>query len=302
MKNNAESTVIPEVSGKSSAAIDPDILDKKKRRRRLTAVCILLVLFTYGLLVNESDLMGNSHTTALQYLEVYSAFLPLLIYIVPFGIFMKQIGPKYKMGNLELLIAVFCGAFISSALAGELNGQFDDWMKSLLGSAYSDAWLGSLEAGIAEELLKLVITALLLYVLNRTSLKHYLVIGMCVGMGFQIEEDISYITESGFKNVNEAFPTALDRISGALGSHWAYAAVTAAGLYLIVRACGKNHIRKGIGWILFVMADHFLYDTPLGEPALFNAILTAAVVLPVVIFLRSPEMLYGDSKKQLISI
>lgn len=299
MKNNAESTMIPAAGDHSGAAVTPDSLDKKRRRRRLTVTCILIVLFTCGLLINESDYMGRSHTTVFQYLEVYSAFLPLLIYIVPFGIFIKRMGTKYEMGNLELLTAVFCGAFIPAALAGEMNGGFDDLMKSLMGSAYSDAWLGSLEAGIVEELLKLVTTALLLYVLNRTSLKHYLVIGMCVGMGFQIEEDISYITESGFKNVNDAFPTALDRISGALGSHWAYAAVTAAGLYLIVRACGKNHIRKGIGWIVFVMADHFLYDTPLGEPALFNAILTAAVVLPVLIFLRSPEMTDDEAGREL---
>ncbi|MCH4014580.1 MAG: PrsW family glutamic-type intramembrane protease [Solobacterium sp.] len=171
-----------------------------------------------------------------------------------------------------------------------MNGGLDGLMKSMMGHSYSEAWLGSLKAGIAEELLKLGATALLLYVWNRKSFRQYLLTGMCVGMGFQIEEDISYITESGFKNVNDAFPTALDRISGALGSHWCYAAVTAAGLYLIVRASGKNHRRKGLGWILFVMADHFLYDSPIGEINLFNAILTAAIVLPVVIFFRNPEM------------
>ncbi|MCI6636797.1 MAG: PrsW family glutamic-type intramembrane protease [Lachnospiraceae bacterium] len=276
-------------NGYGNRTFNPD-LEKRQRRKRLAVTCILIVLFTCGLLINESDYMGRSHTTAIQYLEVYSAFLPLLIYIVPFLIFMKHIVIKYEMSGMELLTAAFCGAFIPAALAGEVNGGFDDLMKSLMGHAYSDAWLGSLEAGIAEELLKLVTTAMLLYVWKRKTLKEYLAIGMCVGMGFQIEEDISYITESGFKNVNDAFPTALDRISGALGSHWAYAAVTAAGLYLIVRACEKNHKRKGIGWIVFVMADHFLYDTPIGDVTLFNVILTVAVVLPVVIFFKNPEI------------
>jgi hypothetical protein len=73
---------------------------------------------------------------------------------------------------------------------------------------------------------------------------------------------------------------------------------TAAGLYLIVRARGRNHKRKGIGWILLVMTDHFLYDTPIGDALLFNAILTAAVVLPVILFFGSPEMAAGESQRK----
>lgn len=265
-------------------------MNKKKQRRQLIVTGVLILLAGLGIFINETDYMGSSHTKALQYLEVYSAFLPLLIYIVPFGIFVKQIGAKGEMSSRELLAAVFCGAFIPAAFAGEVNDSFDSLMKSMMGHSYSEAWMGSLEAGIAEELLKLGTTALLVYMWNRKTFRQYLLIGMCVGMGFQIEEDISYITESGFKNVNDAFPTALDRISGALGSHWCYAAVTAAGLYLIVRASGRNHRRKGIGWILLVVADHFLYDSPIGDINLFNAILTSAVVLPVIIFFRSPEV------------
>ena len=288
MKNNAKTAVHD--YNRTEVAANPEFSNKRKQRRRLIVTGVLILLAGLGIFIDESDFMGSSHTTVLQYLEVYSAFLPLLIYIVPFGIFVKQIGVKCEMNSWELLTAVFCGALIPSAFAGEVNGGLDDLMKSMMGHSYSEAWLGSLEAGIAEELLKLGATALLLYVWKRKSFRQYLLTGMCVGMGFQIEEDISYITESGFKNVNDAFPTALDRISGALGSHWCYAAVTAAGLYLIVRASGKNHRRKGLGWILLVMADHFLYDSPIGDINLFNAILTAAIVLPVVVFFRNPEM------------
>lgn len=291
MENDKNPIKYTAINDYSHPADTPDILNQKRQRKRLAVTCILILLFAAGLVINEADFMGESHTTALQYLEVYSAFLPLLIYIVPFGIIMKRIRIKYEMERSELLTAVFCGAFIPAAFAGELNGGFDDLMNSLMGSSYSDSWIGSAEAGVAEELLKLATTAILVYVLNRKSLKQYLMIGMCVGMGFQIEEDIAYITGAGFENVNDAFPTALDRISGALGSHWAYASVTAAGLYLIVWACSRNHSRKGIGrgigWILFVMADHFLYDTPLGDSLLINAVLTAAVVLPVMIFFKN---------------
>lgn len=266
------------------------LVNNNRQRNRLAVTCILIMLSAVGMAIDESDYLCKNNISVIHYLEVYSAFVLLLAYIVPFVILMKWICAKYKISGMELLTAVLCGAFVPAAFAGELNGGFDNLMRSLMGHSYSDAWIGSAEAGIVEELLKLGTTAMLLYVLNRKSLKHYLTIGMCVGIGFQIEEDISYITESGFSNVNDAFPTALDRITGALGSHWAYAAVTAAGLYLIVRACSRNHIRRGLGWIVLVMADHFLYDSPIGNAALFNAIITAAVVLPVIIFFKSSEM------------
>ena len=106
-------------------------------------------------------------------------------------------------------------------------------------------------------------------------------------MGFQIEEDFSYITDSGFKHVNAAFPAALDRIVGALGSHWAYTGVTVVGLYLIVSASSGRNKRKGLLWILLVMANHFLYDSPIGSVPLFSALLAAAVVLPVILLLKT---------------
>ena len=232
--------------------------------------------------------MGQDHTTVVQYLEVYSTFPLLLAYIVPFCLVMKYLCSKYEMHRLDLLIAGFCGAFIPAALAGNLNDAFADMMSHLMGHLYSDAWIGSAGTGILEELLKLGTTGLLLYVLGRRSLKDYLGIGMCVGIGFQIEEDLSYITESGFENTEKAFPTALDRVSASFGSHWAYAAVTAAGLYLIARGSGKHHRRKGYGLILLVMVDHFLYDTPLSNSLLINGLLTVAVVLPVLLFFQKP--------------
>lgn len=152
------------------------------------------------------------------------------------------------MNGFELLAAVACGAFIPAAFAGEINDGFSGLMRHLMGRAYSDAWLGSAETGVVEELLKLGTVALLVYLFSRKSRQDYLSIGMSVGMGFQIEEDFSYITESGFKHVSEAFPTALDRIVGALGSHWAYTGLTAVGLYLIVCSRGDHHVRQGVFW------------------------------------------------------
>lgn len=262
----------------------------KQYKNRIIAAGVLILLFTLGMAIDEGDYLAGKHTSAAVYLQVYTAFLLLLVYIVPFCILMKRLCKKYGRSGFELLIAVACGAFIPAAFAGEINDGFSGLMRHLMGRAYSDAWLGSAETGVVEELLKLGTVALLVYLFSRKSRKDYLSIGMSVGMGFQIEEDLAYITESGFKHVNSAFPTALDRIVGALGSHWAYTGLAAVGLYLIVRSRDDHHVRKGVFWIGCVIANHALYDTPIGNVNLFSALLTAAVVLPVLFFLQSPEM------------
>ena len=42
------------------------------------------------------------------------------------------------------------------------------------------------------------------------------------------------------------------------------------------------------------MADHFLYDTPIGEINLFSALLSVAILLPLVLIFKSPEMYSED--------
>ena len=53
--------------------------EERRRRRRLAAEVILILLFTFGIVINESDFLAQGHTTVVQYLEVYSAFLLLFV-------------------------------------------------------------------------------------------------------------------------------------------------------------------------------------------------------------------------------
>lgn len=66
-------------------------LMEKGQRNRLIAVGVLVVLFTLGMAIDEGDYLAGKHTGAVVYLQVYSAFLLLLVYIVPFCILMKRL-------------------------------------------------------------------------------------------------------------------------------------------------------------------------------------------------------------------
>lgn len=264
-------------------------INQNGERKRLFVAGVLILLLTLGMVIDEGDYVTHKRISTTVYLQVYSAFLVLLVYIVPFFFLIKRLCRKYRLSGFVLMIAVACGALIPAAFAGEINDSFTSLMRHLMGRAYSDAWLGSLETGVVEELLKLLTVSLLVYLLRWKSASEYLSIGMSVGLGFQIEEDISYITESGFKHVSGAFPAAFDRLLGALGSHWAYTGLAAIGLYLIFQTHRDHHMRRGMFWIVYVMVNHFLYDSPIGDVNLFFALLNVALILPLIAFLRDDD-------------
>lgn len=264
-------------------------INQKGEHKRLFVAGVLILLLSLGMVIDEGDYVTHKQISTTVYLQVYSAFLVLLVYIVPFCFLIKRLCRKYQLDGFVLMIAVACGALIPAAFAGEINDSFTSLMRHLMGRAYSDAWLGSIETGVVEELLKLLTVSALVYLFHRQTLQDYVSIGMCVGMGFQIEEDISYITESGFQHVSSAFPEALDRIVGSLGSHWAYTGLAAIGLYLIVTSMSAHHVRRGMFWIVYVMVNHFLYDSPIGDVNLFFALLNVALILPLIAFLRDDD-------------
>lgn len=49
-------------------------MNSKERKKRLTVICILIMLAACGLLLNETDFLGGSHASAVQYLEVTVLF------------------------------------------------------------------------------------------------------------------------------------------------------------------------------------------------------------------------------------
>ena len=49
--------------------------DRPRKRGQLIVTGVLIFLFALGMLIDEADFMGTSHTGVIRYLEVYSAFL-----------------------------------------------------------------------------------------------------------------------------------------------------------------------------------------------------------------------------------
>lgn len=253
----------------------------KKRFWVLTAGMIWFVLGSSDL----SDLFYINGADSRDYMAAGLACLMMLIYIVPIGILMKWLAKKYSVSRNLLLLAIGCGILMLGPVAGDVNDAMDQFLKSVhAGGAAS--WIDSLEVGFAEELIELLVAAMILYVLKKRTFISWLMTGMSVGLGFQINEDISDIVPVKVKDMSHVFPDAFDRVSVSAASHWAYTALTAAGLWMVIYGKGRRR-KAGFGLIFFVIANHFLFDSDFGSTNLGFAVISASLLLVLVYVLRT---------------
>ena len=229
-----------------------------------------------------------------RYQMMLFCFLLLLLYFIPFVVFIRYSCRKLEVSRKLPVIAFFSGWFIPGWIAGQLNDASEKLIRMLTSKTFTDEWGDAIETPIVEESLKVIVVVWLLCLIGKHLRKHYLIAGMTVGMGFQISEDLNYIEEQvsgSHSDFVEAIPFTLgERVAGGLVSHWCYTALMAVGIYLFFRE--KNR-KTGILLILAVLLDHGLWDSFLSDSDLGTAILSAALfILFVAVYertLNSPE-------------
>ena len=229
-----------------------------------------------------------------RYQMMLFCFLLLLLYFIPFVVFIRYTCRKLEVSRKLHVIAFFSGWFIPGWIAGQLNDASEKLIRMLTSKTFTDEWGDAIETPIVEESLKVIVVVWLLCLIGKHLRKHYLIAGMTVGMGFQISEDLNYIEEQvsgSHSDFVEAIPFTLgERVAGGLVSHWCYTALMAVGIYLFFRE--KNR-KTGILLILAVLLDHGLWDSFLSDSDLGTAILSAALfILFVAVYertLNSPE-------------
>ncbi len=229
-----------------------------------------------------------------RYQMMLFCFLLLLLYFIPFVVFIRYTCRKLEVSRKLPVIAFFSGWFIPGWIAGQLNDASEKLIRMLTSKTFTDEWGDAIETPIVEESLKVIVVVWLLCLIGKHLRKHYLIAGMTVGMGFQISEDLNYIEEQvsgSHSDFVEAIPFTLgERVAGGLVSHWCYTALMAVGIYLFFRE--KNR-KTGILLILAVLLDHGLWDSFLSDSDLGTAILSAALfILFVAVYertLNSPE-------------
>jgi protease PrsW len=167
---------------------------------------------------------------------------------------------------------------------------------------------------LVEELSKAMCAALILVlcaaVFNRLS--HALLVGMFVGFGFDLVEDLVYSTRGAIGSLDSDFggtyDTLVGRFVGALPAHWSYTALTAVGvLFLLPSFRDRDRwplprrvlvaaTLFGLAWLM-----HFWNNAPLPESALGAALLLLKTPVCIGILIVVAVLVQRSERRWLIT-
>ena len=191
------------------------------------------------------------------------------------------------------------GASTALAMAMQGNDQLGQILARYLEPDTYANWSAALTAPFVEEAAKAMCAAVVLVlcasVFNRIS--HALLVGMFVGFGFDIAEDLTYATSEAIGSLDSdtsgAGGSLLVRALTAVPAHWAYTGLAAVGVLLLLPT-----FRNDVGWsrlrriavavALFVGASlmHFVWDGPVPSVWWKFAVNIGIFVTAVLVLLR----------------
>lgn len=254
-------------------------------------VGILALLLDYGPSIHETL------RAEIALAPVWLAFMAFLVWLI-FKFDPFRSVRQYKQG---LVAGMALGGTIALAMAMYGNGFLGPIWARFLSPDTMAVWEPALTAPFIEEAAKALCAAVILVlcasVFNRIS--HALLVGMFVGFGFDIVEDLTYAT-------NEAISSLDSDLSGAGGNlfvrfitsipaHWSYTALAAVGVLLLLpsfrdRDAWSRPRRLLVALSLFASASfmHFVWDAPVPE-GLWKIAIDLAVFLIAVFLLLGHE-------------
>lgn len=232
--------------------------------KRKVIIFGLLVLMSIGL-EYEMENLYFGEVTLLELGEYLSGLGLVVIYCIPLGLLMRrlwrQVGLSFEAG----IITIMVGCFVSGWLAGEANTYIESlWYLALPNAEWLIDWNDALAAPFVEEILKCACALLVMYLIGERRLSAAFVIGMVIGFGFQLIEDLNYVLQAE----TITFEMAAYRAAGALSSHWMMTGVTTAGVWGLWLWYREKVESLSLSWLwvsaLMPMGLHFIWNSPLG--------------------------------------
>ncbi|MDO4667427.1 MAG: PrsW family glutamic-type intramembrane protease [Streptococcus sp.] len=198
--------------------------------------------------------------------DLILSLLVLLILFVPLFIFIKKTAGKLKVSISVFSLALFGGVFISGWLGFAGNSLIDIINSNFIKDpTFFNQWTDSFTAPFAEEFFKALVAYAVLFILNKKDFQSVLIAGISSGFGFQISEDISYVSRHSLGGESSGVSEAVGRIMGGLASHALYTAVVVVGVYLILSTVVKKHRLFGWWCVLSTVVNHFIWNSQFYE-------------------------------------
>lgn len=232
---------------------------------------VSLFLFSIGIEWEMYSFTNYENLTTF-YVELFIGTIVLLIYILPLIYLTIHFSEKWNSSNYLVIVALLSGMFIPGWISALGNDYGDKFLKLVLGdNRFIEQWSASITAPLIEEGIKGAIVVTICHLLMIQKKRAYFLVGVSVGLGFQIFEDLSYIIES-INTDDSAIQQAFIRLSVSFASHWLLTGIFSVGLYLKIN---KNEFNAR--WLLIPIFLHFLWNSPIDEPQIFETVFNAFI-------------------------
>ncbi|TGD90847.1 PrsW family intramembrane metalloprotease [Mycolicibacterium sp. CH28] len=251
-----------------------------------------VVIGAFGLLLEYGSAIHETMAAEILLSPIWLAFIVFLVWL------MYKFDPYRSVRHYpQVLVAgAVLGGTIALMMAMNGNTALASVLARYIEPDTLTLWAPALTAPFIEEAAKALCAVLILLLcgalFNRIS--QALLVGMFVGFGFDVMEDLSYATNDALTSLDSDLSGAgqnlLIRILTAIPAHWAYTSVVTVGVLILLptfadRASWSWPRRVLVALPLLAAGPlmHFVWDAPvpgiLGKFAINIAVFGVAVAL-----------------------
>ncbi|AKS33887.1 PrsW family intramembrane metalloprotease [Mycolicibacterium goodii] len=235
---------------------------------------IALVSGSFALLNQEGSAFHETLAANLALAPFWLAFMAFMVWLLlrfdPF----RAMRPYPQV----LVAGVALGATVAVPMAITGNTSLAALWGLVFDPDVLASWSPSLCAPIIEESAKLMCALVLLMLCASvlTRIAHALLVGMFVGLGFDLMEDLGYASGSAIQSLDSdiagAGSSLLVRAFTAVPAHWSYTSLTAVGALLLLPSfagrdqwAARGRVPAAVGLLLAGPLMHFVWDAPLPD-------------------------------------
>lgn len=267
-------------------------------------------VFVVALLLGIVELLLDSAVTIHETMDAQLVLSPIWLGFIVFLVWLMFTFDPFRSVRRypQVLVAgAALGATTAIAMAMHGNDALRAVWARVLAPDTLTQWAPALTAPFIEEAAKALcaVVVLILAAPVFTRISHALLLGMFVGFGFDVMEDLTYAANEAISNLDSDLAGAgtnlFQRILTAVPAHWAYTSLATVGALLLLpsfagRADWPRARRILVAVTLMFCASlmHFIWDSPIpswddtGLPTMllkFAANL-AIFLIPVTLLLR----------------
>ncbi|MGV0849342.1 PrsW family glutamic-type intramembrane protease [Mycolicibacterium phlei] len=253
-----------------------------------------VALGTLSLLSADGTVIHESLSAQIALAPVWLAFIAFLVWL------MLRFDPYRSMRRYPqiLVAATALGGTAAVAMAMEGNAALGDvWARVLRPDVLAE-WQAALTAPFIEESAKAACAAVVLVLCGAvcTRIAHALLVGMFVGFGFDVVEDLAYASGEALDSLDSdvvgAGANLVVRILTAVPAHWAFTSLTSVAVLLLLPTFAdrtawprRRRWATAAGLVAAAWFMHFAWDAPNPDGPAALAALLGKVLLNLTVFL-----------------